>query len=367
MRQGLALRLLGDVMDWDNHRAREEFRWLQLMARVKYDSYPDFLAGVRFIGNLANWLQQFDADERACAYDFVRNHLVYVGPAEMQRLVELTHPHHVQRRLRRAASERLGVPSYMVWAHPEANRLYRKLHDASLFMGLSEGARIDAFRRANAGVINNEQVVAVTQSNRDKWDDLLKNLKKRTNDPAARFAFVFLLDDFTGTGKTLLRYKEEEGVWTGKLMRFREASANMTPTYFEENAVVCVHHYTATAQAQADVSKRAQEASRSAGSLKWLEKVEFSYGTVFPQDLPVDPARSADFLKLVDKYYDAALETEHTGVGGDDVKLGFGQCGLPLVLEHNTPNNSIALLWADQPGERGTPMRPLFRRRQRHV
>ena len=53
--------------------------------------------------------------------------------------------------------------------------------------------------------------------------------------------------------------------------------------------------------------------------------------------------------------------------------LGYGGCALPLVLAHNTPNNAVALLWAETRGEAredGQPasaMRPLFRRRQRHV
>jgi hypothetical protein len=30
------------------------------------------------------------------------------------------------------------------------------------------------------------------------------------------------------------------------------------------------------------------------------------------------------------------------------MKYGYANCALPLVLEHNTPNNSISLLWADR-------------------
>ena len=39
----------------------------------------------------------------------------------------------------------------------------------------------------------------------------------------------------------------------------------------------------------------------------------------------------------------------------------------PLVLEHNTPNNSVALLWAETAGgDTALAMRPLFRQRRRH-
>jgi hypothetical protein len=87
-----------------------------------------------------------------------------------------------------------------------------------------------------------------------------------------------------------------------------------------------------------------------------------------PRDLPVDPGRHAGFLELVRDYYDDSIETKHMKLGGEDARLGFGQCALPLILEHNTPNNSLALLWAETEGKDGKhAMRPLFRRRQRHV
>lgn len=70
---------------------------------------------------------------------------------------------------------------------------------------------------------------------------------------------------------------------------------------------------------------------------------------------------------------DPEIQTKHTDVGGvNHIGLGYGGCALPLVLEHNTPNNSVALLWAEtdggsRDGARAPAMRPLFRRRQRHV
>src|SRR5439155_11683306 len=103
VKQNVALRVLGEVLGWDDERARSEFDWLRLMSRVKYDSYRDFLAGVRFIESLADWLQQFvTREEREAAYNFVRHHLVYVGTGEMQHLVELVYPETVQRRLLKA-------------------------------------------------------------------------------------------------------------------------------------------------------------------------------------------------------------------------------------------------------------------------
>jgi hypothetical protein len=64
---------------------------------------------------------------------------------------------------------------------------------------------------------------------------------------------------------------------------------------------------------------------------------------------------------LIEQYYDKSIEDQHTGVGGADVKYGFARCGLSLVLPHNTPNNSLALLWAET-----EKVRALFPRVQRH-
>ena len=101
--------------------------------------------------------------------------------------------------------------------------------------------------------------------------------------------------------------------------------------------------------------------------MAWFDRIEFSYGLLLPDSLPLNTAQHGAFLNLVDNYYDAAIETKHMKVGGENARLGFGGCALPLVLEHNTPNNSVALLWADTKGGEGKhAMRPLFRRRQRH-
>ena len=364
MNQDLGLRVLGQIMGWDDDRARREFAWLRLMSRLKYDAYQDFVAGMRFVESLASWMQQFSPDEREIAYAFLRRTLVYVGTAEMSHLVDLAYPEEVRRRLVRAVAARSGIPGYRVLATPEAQMLYSRLLRQTLFMGLSDGARIDVFRRANEGIITNEQVVVGVQVDDEKWEDLLHNLQRDLG-PAAKFAFVYLLDDFVGSGKTLLR--NDGGSWKGKLDRFWKNVKGHVTTHFEGDWTLCVHHYLASRQASEGLIAREVE-TRKARQADWFPRVEFSFGMVLPPDLPVDPDRDATLMTLIDKYYDPAIETTHTGVGGGDVKLGFGACALPLVLEHNTPNNSIALLWAETAGANGKhAMRPLFRRRQRHI
>jgi hypothetical protein len=219
--QELALKVLGQIMGWADDRARTEFQWLRLMSRLKYDGYGDFQAGRRFIESLATWLQQFKKGDRETAYSFVRNTLVYIGPCEMQRLVEQFYPRIVLEYLIRTVAREYHLPTYRILAHAEARKAVGRLRRQTLFMGLSDGARIDALRHVNAGLLNNEQLVQGIQVDRDKWKDLRDKLRKDLGDSEARFRLVYLIDDFTGTGTTFLRHDEEEAKWKGKLVKFR--------------------------------------------------------------------------------------------------------------------------------------------------
>lgn len=370
MNQDLALKVLGQIMEWDDDRARREFAWLKLMARLKYDGYRAFQAGMRFTESLVTWLQQFKShDERETAYAFVRHALVYIGPMEMQRLVEQFYPKTVRDLLVHMAAAECNMQPYRVFA--DAHGVIRRLRRQTLFMGLSEGARVDAIRHANAGVLTNEQFVQVTQIDTAKWKDMLENLRDDRNDRNARFRLIYLIDDFIGTGTTFLR-RDDNGKWKGKLVRFKDSvdRANedlVGDRLFEDGWELCVHHYVATSTAVKAITDRLEEYIKS--SEGWMGVPRTSFGLILPSGLPIKwGAGYDDFIKLTQRYYNPAIETKHTNVGGVcHMGLGYGGCALPLVLEHNTPNNSIALLWAESDGDSGSPaMRPLFHRRERH-
>ncbi|HLZ06833.1 MAG TPA: hypothetical protein VKR55_32390 [Bradyrhizobium sp.] len=379
MNQELGLKILGQIMAWNDDRAREEFAWLRLMARLKYDGYRDFQAGMRFIESLATWLQQFRPDERETAYAFVRHALVYIGPSEMQRLVEQFYPRTVRSRLVHTIAAKRSMPTYRVFADKDAVAAAERLRRQTLFMGLSDGARIDILRHSNVGLISNEQLVPSIQVDREKWQDLLGNLRRDLNDPKACFRLVYLIDDFMGTGTSFLRYNSEKQKWTGKLLRFKDsvdsAAASLDgDQILSDDWELCVHHYVGSAAAAQVISERQQQAQSSLTVDGWAKAVHFSFGMQLPNDLPIDsvPGRFDSFIALTQKYYDPIIRTRHTDVGGaTHLGLGYGGCALPLILDHNTPNNSVALLWAETDGgdHEGTvapPMRPLFRRRQRH-
>jgi hypothetical protein len=380
MNQDLGLKILGEVMQWDDERSREEFRWIRLMARLKYDGYRDFQAGMRFIESLITWLQQFKATEREIAYEFVRNTLVYIGPSEMQRLVEQFYPRIVRERLITTVAAERKMPTYQLLADDDAVAATERLRRQTLVMGLSDGASIDIIRHSNVGLLSNEQLVIATQVDGDKWQDLLENLRADLADPKARFRIAYLIDDFAGTGTSFLRYNEKKHRWAGKLIRFRDsifgaqqAMAGESP--FTEEWQLCVHHYVGSAGAAKGMVDRNAQAHQAISGPGWATNVHFTFGTILPESLPIGSAPNRDdaFIALTNEYYDPILRTKHTDVGGvTHLGLGYSGCALPLVLDHNTPNNSVALLWAetdggDRNGVMAPPMRPLFRRRQRHA
>jgi hypothetical protein len=368
MKTNTALRLLAAVMDWTDEEATSEFRWMDIMARLKYDDYREFLAGMRFLESLVAWLQQFDPAERASAYAFVRERLVFVSPAERQRLVELLYPRVVWPVLVQSAMQATGAKSWEVLTNEAARQYIEKDRRATLFLALSDGARLDAFRHANAGRISNEQVVVTVEPSADKCADLLEKLRNYLGDSAALFRRIVLVDDFTASGTSLLR--QESGKWKGKLPKF--LAAIHRETLAEPKFELLVHHLIGTPKACAHLVQE-MAAFRQDHPEAW-EKVrnvvDPSFGLLYPADLPLDPTKDAAFIALTKTYYDEGIETSHTLKGGSkDLGLGYAKCALPLVLDHNTPNNSVALLWAETEDTKfkgPKRMRPLFRRRQRH-
>lgn len=374
MKQRLALRTLADLLGWSDETATAEFAWLRLMSRLKYDSYHDYLAGVRFIESLVTWLRQFKPEDRDAAYQLARKRLIFISSTEVRRLVERFYPREVEPRLVRAAARECNVPWYRVWSDEVARRVVDRLRRQTLFMGLSDGARMDLFRRANTGVISNEQTVLAPLVDHDKWRDLSGELAK---DPLLagidkpKFTHLYLIDDLTASGTTLIRF--DNGKWKGKLPKLwgalrsaREAVGDAFP--IADDVTVCVHHYIATsdalkASAQLDQQRRAENPE------KWFSPIKFSTGHELDDRARLTSPADDRVLALAKDYYDPVLENEHSAASGiPDMRFGYKQCKLTLIMEHNTPNNTLSLLWAETDGEDGHhAMRPLFRRRSRHV
>jgi hypothetical protein len=372
----MGLSLIAEVMGWpgDQAQATREYAWLRLMSSVKYDGYSFFRAGVRFIETLATWLKQFEHSDRAVAYEFVKQRLVYLSLPEIQCLVDNFIPEVVTPNLREVVAADLGVRPYEVWKDSKGAEAFNRRLRKVLFVGLSDGSRIDLLRRSNFSRISQEQAVPMMNVDIEKWRDLNDNLVKDEGmKPDEKFEDVYLVDDFTASGTTFIR--QIDGKWKGKLKKFNDivvgARAELGKEFpIADGYALHVHHYVSSHQARRNLDEKLAMAARD-----WKEKSFGKYsiteGLILPATLPLSQPDDAAALGLCEKYYDHALfkrlEKHCREAGLDTMKIGYAYCALPVVLEHNTPNNSIPLLWAETAGADGAhAMEPLFFRRDRH-
>ena len=363
MREGLAERLLAEVMHWSAEDVAAERPDLQALATNKYDQYLQFSAGMHFIESLAIWLSRFkDDSERVTAYQFVKDRLIFISEAEMRQLVELSYSDFIRNILVGKVAIDLGIPDYQVARIATSNE-FGSAKRKSIFLGLSDGARVDFFRRI-AG-LSNEQVYATYQLSNEKATDMVNELKQdlRLHLPESQskdsFNNLFLLDDFAGSGHSLLR--EEAGEIKGKLTKcLRTLVASNSGTNLLELDTLTVHVvlYMATHRAISSIEQRIRSS--------WptdLPQCSVKAIYVLDDSVRVTSERDTEFDQLLKEYYDDAIMDKHLRKGGDDVIHGYAECSLPLVLAHNAPNNSVYLPWANKPDLRTTA---LFPRVSRH-
>jgi hypothetical protein len=363
VRRELALRLLGRVMTWDQGDAQEEFQRLSLLERFKYDSYAEFVAGSRFIESLARWLQQFTPADRSAAYDFVKRRMLFITNAEIERLVEAFFPQIVYYDVLDVCKESLGVESFEVFRHLAGQKMFTREVRQSLFIGVSDGARTDVLRRFNVGRLVNDQVLLTPDLADGRWEDALKELRRATDDAALKFKRVYLLDDFTASGTTFCQKKEK---WKGKLPRFYDSfSKAVALGAIDPTASIFVHHYIGSEKARDDLTKRIAQAKTEDGNNGWFEgAVRLSFGEMLDAAIPLSSPRDDAFIDICKRYYDKGIEKpDHDQI---DLELGYKNARLPLVLQHNTPNNTVPIIWKESAGSDGHAMRALFRRRERH-
>lgn len=366
MKDQLAERLLAKVMNWQQEDVARERPVLQALAAYKYDEYQQFSPGLRFIESLALWLNDMkDPRHKAEAYKFVRERLVFFSNAELTHIINIAYPDFIRPiLLHRTASEADCNPYH----HSKlcAMDVFKIQQRSCLFLGLSDGARTDIFRRSNDGIITHEQVLQTYEIKASRVDKLLQKLRddlkrispERTDNATASFRTVVLLDDFSASGTSYLR-RDVSGALDGKLNEFSndllDQEQPMSKLVNLADIKVMLVLYIATQQA--------------------IEYLTGMLNEIFgPKNIPFEIIvihrlgneiciRPGDPLEtLLEHYYNAeAFEDEHTAQGGQGIKYGYAGCGLPVILNHNTPNNSIYPLWKDAPH-----LRALFPRVIRH-
>jgi hypothetical protein len=371
MKDALANKLLAKVMDWSAEQLAAERPVLQALATYKYDSYRQFSPGMRFIASLAVWLDQFEPAERQAAYDFVRERLVFVSDAEIDHLVEIAFPDHVRPRLLSWAAEDDGLSRYRV-AQTIGSETYKQLLRQTLYLGLSDGAKTDIFRRSGAPDIVHEQVYSSYWIPDEKAMDMRRALTSdmsstEVDSASKRYRAVVLLDDFSASGISYLR--EEEDGFGGKVSRVLGHLYDPEGTFQKARLVdpddlrVYLLLYVATTQAR-EYLQGIVDRWRS-GQGESARGVEIIVVQEIPESVRVSEPRDGAFVDILKAYFDAGVVDEHYRKGRHErPHLGFDECALPLVLVHNTPNNSVALLWQEAGGVRSH--RGLFPRVSRH-
>ena len=358
MRPELADRLLraamGKAADQD---FPDQLGLLRSLAAYKYNDYQQYTPGHQFIESLALWLDQFQDDEKRAALAFIRERLIYMSDDEMRHLVALMARVRVPDALREQVAQKLDIPKYRVSALRASTDFQRSLR-ASLFLGMSDGARMDQFRRNNSA-LSNEQFATSHELSEPRVESMITKLRQDLEDPNAVFTNIFLVDDFAGSGTTIIR-RNEKGHLDGRLYRFVK---HTLPELTNANCPqIFILLYLATSQALTHIRTMIRSypcppwsRDNVPGVIAVMEVGDTSclrhcrHSTDYKTDRMFD--------RLLHQYYDPAIKDEHKG----DVLHGFLDCGLPLVLPHNTPNNSVYLLWAQE-----TTV-PLFPRFERHT
>ncbi len=370
MREALAERLLASVMNWTPEDVANERPLLQAMAVLKYDEYQQFAPGIRFVESLALWLRQFKTDEeRRTAYEFVKSRLVFFSAAEIAHLVTIAYPDHIRPLLISRAAQTTGVPEQLVGRIANSAE-YRALRRQCLFLGLSDGARIDTFRRATNAELSHEQIWQTYEMSPEKGDGILAELRKDlaplvgagNGSDKHFFRMIFLLDDFSGSGRSCLRKDDSSKTIIGKIAKFRDqlqSADRLGKLVNTDDLYVGIVLYIATKHALDHLKPLLSELFHPFPTLTCDVHVVNLLGDA----VSLDETRDEGFLSLADSYYDSTVEDEHTRKGGTDVKRGFAGCALPIVLSHNTPNNSVFLLWANPDDSQ---IRGLFPRVSRH-
>ena len=375
MRNDIAQALMLNVLDGASFEEIDEARkYFQNMAKYKYDDYQQFYPGMRFIERFALWLNQFDDQDKKAALEFIRRKLIFISQAEMNLLVASAFPDVIREHLIKDVAVQINEAEHRVKKILATNE-YKKLLRQSLFCGMSDGAKIEFFRRSNAGIISHEQIYLTHELSDERAgkmkEKLLEDLKKGLNTdqvPAGdqKFKRVFLLDDFSASGTSYLKISEKNGKKEakGKIAAFYKSIFNnegLKEVFDLEQLKVYVILYLCTEQAKNQIEKNFAELHNLHG-----HKPELICIHVIPNSDKLSELNDADIVNLCkkEKYYDAdELEDEHTRQGGSNVKMGFGECALPVVLFHNTPNNSVPLLWSYDESEK---FKGLFPRIPRH-
>lgn len=374
MKQILAERLLAKVMNWDDEQVKNELRPLLLLAEVKYDEYHQFGPGMRFIERLARWLSQLDGGTpeeteslRQTAFSIVRDHLIFVSSDEMYSLIGMAYAERILPRQRGIAAEKSGCQPHRIRSI-EQSAAFRSLIAKTLYVGLSDGSQIGMLRRMNPGAIDHEFTLLNYDMTEEKAKSVLEGLPVALQaiglpESDAKFELLVLVDDFTASGTSFIRKEGDE--YKGKLPKVIKSLSNdgaMASLVNVDATTIYVLFYVSTEYAldkiRRDIATFKEELGCSINIS--VEAVHVISGDVMK--IGADDEQIEEFLKGRFDTFKANVLDEHYLKGDCTAPhRGFNSGDLALILFHNSPNNSLPVLWYE-----GTENKALFPRTTRH-
>ncbi len=356
MKNDLAESILKSIMsDWQLDRLKDELTDIQTISEIKYDDYQQYTHGMRYVESLALWLRQFDKpQERECMYNFIKDNLIFISEEEMRQLIEYSYPiimkHYIMNRTKEYCNRE------RIFDKEKRRQIYSLVRRKSLFLGLSDGAHIDFFRRQNPG-LSNEQVFVHYDFSDDKAKEMLDELRQELGQEMG-FDKFFLVDDFSGSGYSYIR-KDTEG-WHGKIHKFYKRLCEVG--YHVKGIDIHLVLYLSTAKSLEYMRKKVMEYFADKEVSITIDAIQLVN--------PYDMDQNVNLKRILAENYNKMKATgkksfvdKHFEIGrGKEPYLGFSDCSLPLVIYHNTPNNSFPVLWYSWEDE----VNPLFPRVTRH-
>lgn len=378
MNDNLAVSLLAKVTKWDDKRLTKELPKLSFMARTKYDSYSQFDPGFRFMSSFAQWMSQFDKSDVETIYSAFNRHLTFISSEQIKYLVDLMYSSKIKPFIRNLSASKSGLSNYQL-KKIENSQEYKIQERLSLIVGLSDGSHIDILRRS--GGFSNEQVLPIYYPNEEKLqdisdelckDDLLKGTNRNL------FESMFLIDDFTASGTSFAR--KEDNKFKGKIVKVLkglkpkengeekasgdESKIVLSDLFVKDRIVVNALFCIATEEAIANIKR---QVNQFLVENEMTNLIQFNVDCVqLVKTEEIAQIKQHPGLKNVvkkDQYYDWTIILNDSYRKGkhDEPYWGFNECGLLLVLSHNTPNNTLPVIWEDTDKFRG-----LFPRISRH-
>lgn len=233
---------------------------------------------------------------------------------------------------------------------------YKREKRLALFIGLSDGAHMDVVRRV--GGLSNEQVLTNYYPDTDKLVDMKKellsdSLLKELDESDRKFNSLYLIDDFTASGTSFIRkdIDQYKGKLTKIIDKFFNSKVNETSReLLLPNVDIHIIFCLATQCAISHIENLLSEFIKSRGleehisfDVRCVQKIPNGVADEIKNDTTL-----VDIIKK-EKYINKKnVGTKSYKVGhGEQEYFGYGDGALPLVLSHNTPNNSILVLWQD--------------------